>query len=200
MMWKRFFVERVFSWFKSAMTIIINWISFCWSFLKRVLLTNCSFFFLWSSLFWILKWDFDFIVFICRTVFFTILRFATFTFLRTIFFSRYSCKTRKKLFVRELFDMSSNHCFFKTSRYVINWAIDWLFRWWNNLIFCSTIVIRSLMKLICFFKKSQNFFQKKIDFAVSSNRNQYFCQTQSNFETLLLNKDLTKLIRWRSFS
>jgi hypothetical protein len=154
MMWERFFVERVFFWFESTMTIVINWISFCWLYLKRLLLTNCFLFYLWSDLFWILKWDFVFIVFICRTVFFTILRFATFTFLRKIFFRRYSYKISKKLFARKLFDMSSNHCFFRVSRYVINWAIDWLFHWWNNLIFCSTIVIRNLMRLIYSFRKS----------------------------------------------
>jgi hypothetical protein len=131
---------------------------------------------LWLNLFYVLKWDFVFIIFICRTIFFTIFRFATFTFLRTIFLRRYSCTTNNKLFTCKLFDMSSNHCSFKASKYAINWAIDWLFRWWNNLIFCSTIVIRNLMKLICFFKKSQNCFQKKIDFVVSSNRSQYFCQ------------------------
>jgi hypothetical protein len=108
-----------------------------------------------------LRWDFVFIVFICRTIFFTILRFATFTFLRTIFLRKYSCKTNKRLLARKLFDINSNHCFFKISRYAINWAIDWLFRWWSNLIFCSTIVIRSLIKLICSFRKSQNCFKKK---------------------------------------
>jgi hypothetical protein len=146
-----------------------------------------------------LKWNFVCIVFICRIVSFTILRFATFTFLRTISLRKYSCKTSKKLLARKLFDINSNYCFFKTSKYVINWAIDWLFRWWNNLLFCSTIVIRSLIKLICFFKKSQNYFQKKTSFAVSSSRNRYLCHAQSRFETLLLNKDLTKLIRWASF-
>jgi predicted neutral ceramidase superfamily lipid hydrolase len=200
MMWKRFFVERVFFWIKLTMTIIINWILFWWSFLKRLLLTNYFLLCLWSSLFWILRWDFVFTVFICRAIFFTILRFATFTFFRTIFFRRYSCKTSKKLFARKLFDINFDHCSFKISRYAINWAIDWLLRWWNNLIFCFTTIIRSLMKLICSFKKSQNCSQKKIDFAVSLNRNRYFCQTQSSFETLLLNKNLTKLIQWKSFS
>jgi hypothetical protein len=173
MMWEKFFVERVFFWFESIVTIIINWISFRWSFLRRLLLTNCSLFCLWSDLF--LKWNFVFIVFICRTVSSTIFRLATFTFLRTIFLRRYSCKTSSRLLVRRLFDMSSSHCSFKAFKYAINCAIDWLFRWWNSLIFCSTIVIRSLMKLICFFKKSQNCFQKKIDFAVSSSRSRYFC-------------------------
>jgi hypothetical protein len=158
MMWKRFFVERVFFWSKSTMTIIINWFSFWWSFLKRFLLTNCSLFCLWSNLFWIWKWDFVFIAFIYRAIFFTILRLVTFTFFRTILFRRYSCKISKKLFARKLFDMSSNHCFFKASRYVINWATNWLLCWWRSLIFCSTIVIRNLMKLICSFKKSQNCF------------------------------------------
>jgi hypothetical protein len=139
------------------MTIVINWISFWWSFLKRLLLMNCFLFCLWSD-FKILKWNFVSIAFICRAIFFTIFRFVTFTFLRTIFLRKYSCKTSKKLLVRKLFDINLNHCFFKTSRYVINWAIDWLFRWWSNLIFCSTIVIRSLIKLTCFFRKSQNCF------------------------------------------
>jgi hypothetical protein len=164
------------------------------------LLINYSLFCLWSNLFWILKWDFVFIVFICWTVFFTIFRLATFTFLRTIFLRRYLCKISRKLLARKLFDMSSSHCSFKTFRYAINCANDWLFRWWSNLIFCSTILIRSLMRLIYFFKKSQNYFQKEIDFVVSSNRNRYFCQIQSNSETLLLNRNLTKLIRWKSFS
>jgi hypothetical protein len=175
MMWKRFFVERVFFWLKSAITIVINWISFWWSFLERLLLTNCSLFYLWFDLFWALKWDFVFIVFICRTISFTILRLAMFTFLRTIFFRRYSCKTSKRLLARKLFDMNSSHCSSKISKYAINWAIDWLFRWWNNLIFCSTIVIRNLMRLICFLKKSQNCFQKEIDFAISLSRSRYFC-------------------------
>jgi predicted neutral ceramidase superfamily lipid hydrolase len=198
MMWNKFFVERIFFWFESAMTIVINWISFWWSFLKRLLLTNYFLFCLWSN-FKILKWDFVFIAFICRAISFTILRFATFTFLRTIFLRKYSCKTSKKLLARKLFDINSNHYFFRISRYVINWAIDWLFRWWSNLIFYSTIVIRSLIKLICFFRKSQNCFQKKTNFVVSSNRNRYLCHAQSKSETLLLNKDLTKLIRWASF-
>ncbi len=146
-----------------------------------------------------MRWNFVFIVFICRTVFSTILRFATFTFLRTIFLRRYSCKTNKKLFVRKLFDINSSHCFFKISRYAINWTIDWLFRWWSSLIFYSTIVIRSLIKLICSFRKSQNCFQKETNFAVSSSRNRYFCHVQSKSEILLLNKSLTKLIRWTSF-
>ncbi len=146
-----------------------------------------------------MKWDFVFIAFICRTIFSTILRFTTFTFLRTIFLRRYSCKTSKKLLARKLFDINSSYCFSTTSRYVINWAIDWLFRWWSSLIFCSTIVIRSLIKLICSFKKSQNYFQKKTNFAVSSSRNRYLCHVQSRFEILLLNRDLTKLIRWTSF-
>ncbi len=162
------------------------------------MLTNCFLSCLWSNLLWILKWDFVFIAFICRTISFRILRFATSTFLRTISFRRYSCKTSKKLFARTLFDMSSNHCSFRTSRYVINWAIDWLFRWWSSLIFCSIIVIRSLIKLIYSLRKSQNCFQKKTSFAVSSNRNRYFCQTHSSSETLLLSRNLTKLIRWRS--
>jgi hypothetical protein len=132
--------------------------SFWWSFLKRLLLTNCSLLCLWSNLFWDLRWDFVFIAFICRAISFTILRFATFTFLRTIFFRRDLCKTSKKLLARKLFDMNSSYCSFKASKYIINWIIDWLFRWWNNLIFCLTIVIRSLMRLICFFKKSQNCF------------------------------------------
>jgi hypothetical protein len=198
MMWDRFFVERIFFWFESAMTIIINCVSFWWSFLKRLLLTNCSLFCLWSD-FKILRWDFVFIAFICRTVFFTILRFATFTFLRTIFLRKYSCKTSKKLLARKLFDIDSSYCFFRISKYAINWAIDWLFRWWSSLIFCSTIVIRSLIKLICSFKKSQNCFQNETSFAVSSSRNRYFYHAQSKSETLLLNKDLTKLIRWASF-
>jgi hypothetical protein len=159
---------------------------------------NCFLFCLWSD-FKILKWNFVFIVFICRIISSTILRFATFTFLRTIFLRRYSCKTSKKLFARKLFDIDSSHCFFKISRYAINWAIDWLFRWWSSLIFCSTIVIWNLIKLICFFKKSQNYFQKKTSFVVSSSRNRYFCHAQSKSETLLLNKSLTKLIRWTSF-
>ncbi len=126
-----------------------------------------------------MRWDFVFIAFICRTISSTILRFATFTFLRMIFLRRYSCKTSKKLLIRKLFDIDSNHCFFKTSRYAINWTIDWLFRWWSNLIFCSTIVIRSLIKLTCSFRKSQNCFQKKrislfhrvaIDISVKLNR------------------------------
>jgi hypothetical protein len=175
MMWKRFFVERIFFWFESAVTIIINWISFWWSFLRRLLLANCSLLCLWSDLFCVWKWDFVFIVFICRAISFTIFRLATFTFLRTIFLRRYSCKTNNRLLVRKLFDIDSSHCSSKTFKYAINWAIDWLFRWWNNLIFCSTIVIRSLMRLICSFKKSQNCFQKEIDFAVSSSRSQYFC-------------------------
>jgi hypothetical protein len=156
-MWNRFFVERVFFWFESAMTIVINWISFWWLFLKRLLLTNCSLFCLWSD-FKFLRWNFVFIVFICRTISFTILRFATFTFLRTIFLRKYSCKTSKKLLARKLFDINSNYCFFRISRYAINWAIDWLFHWWSNLIFCSTIVIRNLIELICFLRKSQNCF------------------------------------------
>jgi hypothetical protein len=158
MMWNKFFIERVFFKSKLAMMIIINWISFWWLFLKRFLLTNYFLLCLWSNLFKILKWDFVFIVFICRTVFFTIFRLATFMFLRKISFRRYSCKTNKKLFARKLFNMNSSHCFFKTSKYAINWTIDWLFRWWRSLIFCSTIVIRSLMKLIFSFKKSQNCF------------------------------------------
>ncbi len=124
------------------------------------MLTNCFLFCLWSN-FKILRWDFVFIVFIYRIVFFTILRFATFTFLRTIFLRKYSCKTSKKLLARKLFNIDSNHCFSKASRYAINWAIDWLFRWWSSLIFCSTIVIRNLIKLICFLRKSQNCFKKK---------------------------------------
>jgi hypothetical protein len=196
-MWNRFFVERVFFKLKSAVTIVINWISFWWSFLKRLLLTKCFLLCLWSNLFKILKWNFVFIVFICRTIFFTILRLATFTFLRMIFFLRYSCKTSKKLLVRKLFDMSSNHCFFKASKYAINWTINWLFRWWRSLIFCSTIVIRSLMRLICSLKKSQNCFQKETSFAVLSSRSRYLCQTQSNSETLLFSKDLIKLV-WPS--
>jgi hypothetical protein len=175
MMWKRFFVEQVFFWFESAVTIVINWVSFWWSFLRRLLLTNCSLLCLWSNLF--LKWNFVFIAFICRAVFSTVFRLATFTFLRTIFLRKYSCKTSSKLLARKLFDMSSSHCFFRAFKYASNCAIDWLFRWWSNLIFCSTIVIRSLMRLICSFKKSQNCFQKKIDFAVSSSRNRYLCQT-----------------------
>jgi hypothetical protein len=158
MMWKKFFVERIFFESESAMTIVINWISFWWSFLKRLLLTNCFLLCLWSNLFKILKWDFVFTVFICRAIFSTIFRLATFTFLRTISFRRYSCKTNRKLLVRKLFDMNSSHCFFKISKYAINWAIDWLFRWWRSLIFCSTIVIRSLMRLICSLRKSQNCF------------------------------------------
>jgi hypothetical protein len=197
-MWNKFFVERIFFWFESTMTIVINWISFWWSFLKRLLLTNCFLFCLWSD-FRILRWDFVFIVFICRAISFTILRLATFTFLRTIFLRKYSCKTSKKLLIRRLFDIDSSYCFFKISRYAINWAIDWLFRWWNSLIFCSTIVIRNLIKLICSFRKSQNCFQKETSFAVSSSRNRYFCHAQSKSKTLLLNKDLTKLIRWASF-
>jgi hypothetical protein len=197
-MWDKFFVERIFFWFKSAMTTVINWISFWWSFLKRLLLANCFLFCLWSD-FKILKWDFVFTVFICRAISFTILRLATFTFLRTIFLRRYSCKISKKLLVRKLFDIDSNHCFSRISRYAINWAIDWLFRWWSNLIFCSTIVIRSLIKLTCSFKKSQNCFQKKTNFVVSSSRNRYLCHAQSRSETLLLNRNLTKLIRWASF-
>jgi hypothetical protein len=144
-MWDRFFVERVFFWFESTMIIIINWISFWWSFLKRLLLANCFLFCLWSD-FKFLKWDFVFIVFICRTVFSTIFRLATFTFLRTISLRKYSCKTSKRLLARKLFNINSNHCFFKTSRYAINWTIDWLFRWWSSLIFCSTIVIRNLSR------------------------------------------------------
>jgi hypothetical protein len=159
---------------------------------------NCFLLCLWSN-FKILKWDFASIVFICRTIFFTIFRFATFTFLRTIFLRRYSCKINKKLFVRKLFDINSNHCFSKTSKYAINWIIDWLFHWWSNLIFCSTIVIRSLIELICSFRKSQNCFQKETSFVVLSSRSRYFCQTHSSFETLLLSKNLTKLIRWTSF-
>ncbi len=174
--------------------------SFYWSLLERLLLANCSFFCLWSDLFWDLKWDFVFIAFICRIASFTIFRLATSTFLRTIFLRRYSCKTNNRLLARKLFDMISNHCSSKTSKYAINWAIDWLFRWWSSLIFCFTIVIRSLMRLICSLRKSQNCFQKKTDFAVSSSRSRYLCQTQSSSETLLLNKNLTKLIRWRSFS
>jgi hypothetical protein len=197
-MWNKFFVERVFFWFKSAVTTVINWVSFWWSFLKRLLLANYFLFCLWSNLKF-LRWDFVFIVFICRTVFFTILRFATFTFLRTIFLRKYSCKISKKLLVRKLFDINSNHCFFRISKYAINWVIDWLFRWWSSLIFCSTIVIRSLIKLICSFRKSQNCFQKETSFVVSSSRSRYFCQTHSNSETLLLSRDLTKLIRWTSF-
>jgi hypothetical protein len=198
MMWKRFFVERIFFWFESIVTIVINWISFWWSFLRRLLLTNCSLFCLWSDLF--LKWDFVFTAFICLTVSFTIFRFATFTFLRTIFLRRYSCKTNSKLLARKLFDMSSSHCSFRAFKYAINCAIDWLFRWWNSLIFCSIIVIRSLMRFIYSFRKSQNCFQKKTDFAVSSSRNRYLCQTQSSSETMLLSRNLTKLIQWRSFS
>jgi hypothetical protein len=198
MMWKRFFIERIFFWFESAVTIVINWVSFWWSFLRRLLLTNCFLLCLWSDLF--LIWNFVFIAFICRTIFFTVVRFATFTFLRTIFLRRYSCKTSSKLLVRKLFDMSSNYCSFKASKYAINCAIDWLFRWWSSLIFCSTIVIRSLMRLICSLKKSQNCFQKETDFVVSSSRSRYFCQTQSSSETMLLSKSLTKLIQWRSFS
>jgi hypothetical protein len=158
MMWKRFFVERVFFWFESIVTIVINWISFWWSFLKRLLLTNCFLLCLWSDLFYVLKWDFVFIIFICRTIFFTIFRFATFTFLRTIFLRIYSCKTNSRLLAYKLFDMNSSRCSFKVFKYAINCAIDWLFRWWSSLIFCSTIVIRSLMRLICSFKKSQNCF------------------------------------------
>ncbi len=160
------------------MTIIINWVSFWLSFLKRLLLTNCFLFCLWSD-FIFLKWDFVFTAFICRIVFFTILRLATSTFLRTIFLRKYSCKTNKKLFARKLFDINSSHCFSRISRYAINWAIDWLFRWWSSLIFCSTIVIQSLIKLICFFRKSQNCFQNKTNFVVSSNRNRYLCHSQS---------------------
>jgi hypothetical protein len=200
MMWKRFFVERVFFWFESVVTIVINWVSFWWSFLRRLLLANCFLLWLWSDLFCVLKWDFVFIAFICRTIFFTIFSLATFTFFRTIFLRRYSCKTNNKLFARKLFDIDSNHCSFKISKYAINWAIDWLIRWWSSLIFCSTIVIWSLMRLICSFRKSQNCFQKKINFAVSSSRSQYLCQIQSSSETLLFSKNLTKLIRWRSFS
>jgi hypothetical protein len=192
-MWNKFFVERIFFWFESTVIIIINWVSFWWSFLKRLLLMNCFLFCLWSN-FKILKWDFVFIVFIYRIIFSTILRFATFTFLRMIFLRKYSCKTSKRLLVRRLFDINSSHYFFKASKYAINWAIDWLFRWWNSLIFCSTIVIQNLIKLICFFKKSQNCFQKETNFVVSSNRNRYFCYVQSRSETLLLNKSLTKLI------
>jgi hypothetical protein len=162
MMWKRFFVEWIFFWFKSIVTIVINWISFWWSFLRRLLLTNCSLLYLWSNLFCVLKWDFVFIIFIYEAIFFTIFRFATFTFLRTIFLRKYSCKTSNKLLACKLFDMNSSHCSFKTFKYAINCAIDWLFRWWSNLIFCSTIVIRSLMRLICSFKKSQNFFKKRL--------------------------------------
>jgi hypothetical protein len=167
---------------------------------KTLIINKLFFFCLWFDLFWNLKWDFVFIVFICRTAFFTIFRFTTFTFLRTIFLRRYSCKTNKRLLARKLFDISSSHCSSRTSKYTINWTIDWLLRWWSNLIFCSTIVIRSLMKLICSLRKSQNCFQKEIDFAVSSSRSRYLCQTQSNLETMLLSKDLTKLIRGRSFS
>jgi hypothetical protein len=130
--------------------------------LRRLLLTNYSLLCLWLNLFCVLKWDFVFIIFICRAIFFTIFRFATFTFLRTIFLRKYSCKTSIKLLVCKLFDINSNHCSFKAFKYAINWTIDWLFRWWNNLIFYSTIVIRNLMKLICFLKKSQNCFQKKL--------------------------------------
>ncbi len=162
------------------------------------MLTNYSLFCLWSN-FKILKWNFVFIVFICRTISSTILRFAMFTFLRTIFLRKYLCKTSKKLFARKLFDIDSSHCFFKASKYAINWIIDWLFRWWSNLIFYSMIVIRSLIKLTCSFRKSQNCFQKKTNFAVSSSRNRYFCHAQSRSETLLFNKNLTKLIRWASF-
>jgi hypothetical protein len=180
------------------MTTVISCVSSKFSFLRRLLLANCFLLCLWSD-FKVLRWDFVFIAFICRTISFTILRFATFIFLRTIFLRKYSCKTSKKWFARKLFDIDSNHCFFKTSRYAINWAIDWLFRWWSSLIFCSTIVIRSLIKLICSLRKSQNYFQKKTSFAVSSSRNRYLCHTQSRFETLLLSKDLTKLIWWTSF-
>ncbi len=162
------------------------------------MLTNCSLFCLWSN-FKVLRWNFVSIAFICRAIFFTIFRFATFTFLRTIFLRRYSCKTSKKLFARKLFDIDSNHCSFKISRYVINWTIDWLFRWWSSLIFYSTIVIRNLIKLICFLRKSQNCFQKKTNFVVSSNRNRYLCQIYSSSETLLLSRSLTKLIQWTSF-
>jgi hypothetical protein len=154
MMWKRFFVERVFFWFESAVTIVINWISFWWSFLRRLLLKNCSLLCLWSNLFCVLRWDFVFTAFFCRTVSLTIFRFATFKSLRTIFLRRYSCKTNNELLARKLFDIDSSHCSFRAFKYAINWAIDWLFCWWNNLIFCSTIVIRNLMKLICSFKKS----------------------------------------------
>jgi hypothetical protein len=200
MMWKRFFVERVFFWFESAVTIVINWISFWWLFLRRLLLANYSLLCLWSNLFCVLRWDFVFTAFICRAISSTIFRFATFTFLRTIFLRRYSCKTSSRLFARKLFDIDSNHCLSKTFKYAINWAIDWLFRWWSSLIFCLTIVIRSLMRLICSFTKSRNCFQKETDFAVSSSRNRYLCQTQSSSETLLLSRSLTKLIRWKSFS
>jgi hypothetical protein len=172
MMWKRFFVERIFFWFELIVTIVINWISFWWLFLRRLLLTNCFLFCLWSDLFCVLKWDFIFIAFICRAVSFTIFRFATFTFLRTIFLRRYSCKTNSKLLARKLFDIDLNHCSFKTFKYAINWAINWLFRWWSNLIFCSTIVIQSLMKLICFFRESQKLFSKRDWF-------RYFIESQS---------------------
>ncbi len=93
------------------------------------------------------------------------------------------------------YSISLNYWSFRISKYVINWTINWLIRWWSNLIFCSTIVILNLMKLICFFRKSQNCFPKKINFVISSSRNRYLCQIQSNFETLLFNKSLSKLIR-----
>jgi hypothetical protein len=128
---------------------------------KTFIISKFFLFCLWSNLFWILKWDFVFIVFICRTIFFTILRFATFTFFRTIFFRKYSCKTSKRLLARKLFNMSSYHCSFKTSKYAINWAIDWLFRWWDNLIFCFYNDNSKFNKINLLFQKIAKLFSKR---------------------------------------